>query len=102
MQIQHGDVLLERVKRLPKGATQRERGERLIIMEGEATGHHHAVEDKTSTIWEIGGQLYLEVLEPTTIVHEEHKPLPIPEGIYRIGQVKEYDYFQEMERRVVD
>ncbi len=43
-------------------------------------------------------ELYLEVLAPVTIIHDAHKPLPIPIGIYRAGRVKEYDYFAEMEQ----
>ncbi len=99
---QHGDVLLDKVNKLPNGASKQKRNGRLIVMDGEATGHAHAIEDKTSTIWELKGELYLEVTEPTTIVHEEHKPIDIPEGIYKIGRVKEYDYLQEMERHVID
>lgn len=102
-QIQHGDVLLKKIARLPKGGAEvpREAG-RIIVARGEATGHNHAIADKGATLWEFKGELYLEVTEPVTIVHDEHKPLPIPPGIYQVGAVKEYDYFAEMERRVVD
>ena len=34
--------------------------------------------------------------------YEEHKPLTIPPGVYRVGRVKEYDYFAEMERPIAD
>ena len=103
LQIQHGDVLLRGIDKLPRGATLVERkGGRLILAEGEATGHHHAVAEKAATLWEIKGELYLEALEPVTITHEEHKTLPIPAGIYQIGRVREYDYFSEMERQVRD
>jgi hypothetical protein len=36
------------------------------------------------------------------LTHEEHKPLTVPTGVYKVGRVREYDYFAEMERRVVD
>lgn len=103
MQIQQGDVLLNQIRELPQGVERVSREEGLfIIAKGEATGHHHAIADKGVTLWELKGDLYLEVSEPTTITHDEHKSLPIPEGIYHIGRVKEYDYFQEMERQVRD
>ena len=51
---------------------------------------------------ELKGDLYLEVTEPVTITHDEHKSLPIPEGIYHVGTVKEYDYFKDMVRVVSD
>jgi len=102
-QIQHGDLLLKKVAKLPKGVVKVPRVDGLLILaEGEATGHHHTVVDKPAALWELKGNLYLEATEPVTITHEEHKALPIPIGIYRVGRVKEYDYFAKMERRVVD
>jgi hypothetical protein len=101
-QLQHGDVLLSKLDRLPDGVVRQKRGNVLLVMAGEATGHNHVIKDKTSVIGELKGQLYLEVTEPTTIVHEEHKPIDIPTGIYQIGQVREYDHLQDMERKVID
>jgi len=102
IQIQHGDVLLKPVERLPKGVIQHKNNGRLVVAEGEATGHAHVITDLGAVLWELKGDLYLEVAEIVTITHEEHKPLEIPEGIYQIGRVQEYDYFQEMARRVID
>lgn len=103
MNLQHGDVLIKEVVELPKGVRKvaRENG-RIIVARGEATGHNHAIAEKGAILYELKGDLYLEVAEPVTITHEEHKPLEIPEGIYQIGRVKEYDYFQEMEHQVRD
>lgn len=107
-QIQHGDVLITKVRHLPEGATAAKRKNgRLIVAEGEATGHHHAIADKGATIWMLTKngveQIFLEVTAgQVTISHEEHKPIEIPRGVYEIGTVKEYDYFQEMERNVID
>ena len=107
MELQHGDVLIKTIKRLPAGvkSQQRENG-RLVIMHGETTGHAHTITEKGATVWILEkdgvSQMYLEVMEPVTITHEEHKAIPIPPGIYEIGQVKEYDYFQAMERKVID
>ena len=103
-QIQHGDVLLWEVNELPSGVKiiKRKNG-LLIVAEGEATGHHHAIAERGCRLYELKGDLYLEVTqEDVTITHDEHKPLPIPRGIYQIGQVKEYDHLLDMERRVVD
>lgn len=51
---------------------------------------------------ELKDELYLEVAEPVVITHDEHKAIPIPEGIYQIGRVKEHDYLLDMERQVRD
>jgi len=103
-QIQHGDVLLQRIGTLPNGAKAFKcKDGRLVVAEGEATGHNHTIVSDKAMLYELKGDLFLEVdAREVTITHEEHKPLPIPEGIYRIGRVKEYDYFAEMERRVID
>lgn len=102
-QLQHGDVLLQGVKKLPKGLSRVDRKNgQLVVAEGEATGHSHVISAEPAVLWELKGDLYLEVSEPVTITHEEHQPMDIPTGIYQIGRVKEYDYFEEMERRVVD
>ncbi len=102
-QIQHGDVLLKKVTRLPKGCEQvKARNGRLVIAEGEATGHSHTIVADRAILYELKGELYVEVLEPVTIEHQEHKALPIPEGIYQIGRVKEHDYIADMERQVRD
>ena len=38
----------------------------------------------------MGTTMYLRVLEPTRIVHEEHKPIPLDPGVYRVWQQREY------------
>ena len=100
---QHGDVLIKEVNRLPEDAkiVARSNGV-IVVMAGEVTGHRHLISQKGASLYELKGDLYLEVTKPVVINHEEHKPLWIPTGIYQIGQVKEYDYFEEMERLVVD
>jgi hypothetical protein len=102
-QIQHGDVLISKVNKLPDGAQKvsRKKGV-IVVMDGEVTGHRHTIADKGAVMYEIKEDLYLKVTEPITITHDEHKPLPIPPGIYQIGKVREYDYYSEMERKVID
>jgi hypothetical protein len=102
-QIQHGDVLIKEIGELPTGVKPvGRRNGALVIAEGEATGHHHVITAEKAFLYELKGDLFLECTESVTITHEEHKALPIPAGIYQIGRVREYDYFSEMERRVVD
>ena len=105
-QYQQGDVLLEQVARIPVGAKKRQDRGILVLMAGEATGHHHTCISDKAVMYDLTldgvTDLYLEVSEPITITHEEHKGLPLPGGIYKIGQVREFDYFQELERRVMD
>lgn len=101
-QNQQGDVLMKRVKQLPNGCkeVQRQNG-RIVVMHGEQ-GHTHAIDDVDAMFFEKDGKFYLKVTAPVSLVHEEHHTQVIEPGIWEIGQVKEYDYFQEMERTVRD
>ena len=85
----HGDVLIGRVEALPKGARQHATN---ILVRGEVTGHAHRIEQPgTSEVWEVGGVLFVKVVADTArIVHEEHKPITLPRGIYRVWQQREY------------
>ncbi len=106
MQIQQGDVLLHQVSGIPQGAVPARQQGKLVVARGEQTGHSHVIDSDKAILWSLtrngATELYLEVQAPVTIVHDEHKPLPIPPGIYRVGRVKEFDYFEEMERRIQD
>ena len=107
-QIQQGDVIIKEIDTLPVGVkpdVYRDSG-KIIIAKGEASGHDHVIESDGAELWEIqkGGaiQKYLKVSKPVTIYHDEHKPLPIPVGIYEIGRVLEYDYVSMVEHIVND
>jgi len=39
--------------------------------------------------------MFLTLDEPATLTHEEHKAIQVPPGVWEVGRVKEYDYFQE-------
>lgn len=101
---QQGDVLIEAVDSVPADAKivpAKDRG--FVLAEGEVTGHAHVI-DKVADIEfvEKGGMFYLKVKKPATVRHEEHKPITIPPGNYRVRGVREYDHFAEEARRVID
>lgn len=99
--IQQGDVLIHQITTIPAG-TQKDAGR--VLAHGEVTGHaHRLTEASDGLLIEIDGQLYLRVGEGgATITHEEHKPVELPQGDYRIGRVQEYDHFAEEAREVRD
>lgn len=45
---------------------------------------------------------HLRVVSPVMLKHEEHRPIEIAPGEYRIGIQKEYDPFEKLTRRVAD
>ena len=84
-----GDVLIESIDAIPADAELREGPP--ILAYGEATGHSHRVEaPETAQVWVLYGQLYLKLQSSATIVHDEHGPITLPAGTYRVWQQREY------------
>ena len=90
MQIRQGDVLIESGT-IPGGVTRikAKRG-RLILAEGEATGHHHSVAEQDAQMFERDGTLYLRVQTDTEVEHQEHAAIGLPAGDYRVTRQREY------------
>lgn len=95
----HGDVILQKVQSIPAGAVRRPSS---VLARGEATGHSHRIADPPSVaLYEDNGTGYLDVLTDTALlVHDEHKPIELPRGIYRFWQQREYS--PKEIRRIVD
>ena len=100
MQYRHGDVFVERVaaEAIPAEAQIRRDG---VVAYGEVTGHAHRVVD--GLLYEAAdGTVYIEAETATTLTHEEHGVIPLPAGIYRVTQQREWDPYAEAARRVID
>ena len=90
--LRQGDVLLIPIPRVPKKLTpvQPERG-RLILARGEVTGHHHNVDAGAATLGlDQGGTMYMTIEELTQIRHQEHNPITVEPGIYKVIRQREY------------
>ena len=86
---------------MPAGTpTKIEKG-RLVLAHGES-GHSHVIEDDNAELIQIGERMLLKLSKVATVNDEEHKPIRLSPGIWEIGRVREYDYFQHMTRQVVD
>ncbi len=84
-----GDVFIAPVPSIPKGAKLRPNG---VLVEGELTGHSHRVADlRTAEVLQDGDHLFLHVLaDAAAIVHQEHGPIALPRGTYRVWGQREY------------
>ena len=102
--IRQGDVFLIPVDALPSGledCTPKE--SRVVLMEGEATGHAHAFYDQPVRVYKPKGSArptYLRVVETALLRHEEHETAKVLPGIYKIPQ--QVTYTPEEIRRVAD
>ena len=104
---QQGDVLMHLVDEVPKGFDVEE-GHGNVLAEGEVTGHAHRVRGDITMFARpgFGGpeapERFMDVPKRITVTHEEHGPVELPKGTYKVEQVREYDYFSQQARRVYD
>ena len=106
-QLRQGDVLLVPTDDdLPAEARPLSRtGGRVVLAEGEATGHAHAIRSSAATLVAADGERYLRVAAPVTLDHEEHAALQVAPGVYRVVIQREYvppEVSPVAFRRVVD
>ena len=90
-----GDVLLVPIDALPDGLVPAPAapGGRLVLARGEATGHAHVINGPDVTVWAAPDdveRLYARVLTRARLVHEEHGPITVPVGCYRVVRQREY------------
>lgn len=91
-QFRQGDVLIEKVDALPQGVRAIEReGGRVILAHGEVTGHAHAIVEGGADLFEtVNGEHFLRLERPVSVRHEEHAPIPLDAGVYRVLRQREY------------
>lgn len=90
MLYRHGDVLIEKVRTMPEDSKKQQH---LVLAEGELTGHCHRIqEEDAATLYRSQSRgLFLRIDErQATVVHEEHGPIELPRGLYRVWQQREY------------
>jgi hypothetical protein len=97
--LRQGDVLLVHTDDLPSAMDDvppERRGSRLeyVLAHGEATGHAHAMvaDDRIALRRHPERGMFLIVQGwSVELRHEEHRPLPVPRGNYRIVRQRTYD-----------
>ncbi|MES2874468.1 MAG: hypothetical protein V4708_12145 [Bacteroidota bacterium] len=102
----HGDVIIFAEDKQPKGFDKMEKVKDDCVAYGEATGHAHKIfgdegsfdlrECPTTKI------RHLHVVRPVMFKHQEHSPIVVPPGHYRIGIQTEYDPYEKLSRQVID
>jgi hypothetical protein len=92
-----GDVLVVPMDPadLPAGAVSAplDRLGRFVLARGEATGHAHVVAGPGLRVFADPGEperLFVEVPTLGRITHEEHGPISLPAGSYRVIRQREY------------
>jgi len=89
-----GDVLIIAVDTAPTTVTLVPRSERgVVLAEGEVTGHAHRIPSRQAQLFRDENDVrYLRVggTAPVALQHEEHAPVQLPPGNYRIQIHTEY------------
>jgi hypothetical protein len=99
---QQGDVILKKVNILPSGEKKLISKRKMVLAEGEVTGHYHGIEETNSELFQIGDKIFLSLNDTATVTHQEHGAITLDKGVWEVGRVKEYDYFTKMVREVKD
>ena len=106
MMYRHGDLLILKVDEISKVNKREDK----ILAEGEVTGHHHQLQGNATIYGKQEGIQFVEIVDPTQLVHEEHKAIDLQPGNYKVFRQREYDYMPDLqnientnrERRVMD
>jgi hypothetical protein len=90
IQFRQGDVLLELVESAELGKEiPRDPQRGVVLAYGEATGHAHAIADSGATLYfgkdkAANADRFLRVLRPVSLRHDEHAPVALVPGLYRV------------------
>jgi F420-0:gamma-glutamyl ligase len=91
--LRQGDVLMISAE-LPKDAAEVSIKGDVILKHGEATGHMHSFRGEDAAkvrMWHAGAERYIQVLERTSLLHEEHGAVIVEPGIYYLPEQVSYE-----------
>jgi len=92
VQYRQGDVLLIPVNDVPDGSVQEStQDSRVVLAFGEVTGHAHAIDSMLAKTFQHGDQRFLVVTDGAVLRHQEHSPLNLAPGAYRVQLQREYE-----------
>jgi hypothetical protein len=103
MIFRQGDILLIRDDAAQAGAVIDRDNGRVVLAYGEATGHAHAFDVAHVTMFQPKAKARDRVLKVVGNVaylkHDEHSPIEIPPGTYRV--VRQREWSDDQEPRIV-
>ena len=95
--LRQGDVMLVKVRSVPKGAKFREADKKrgVVLAEGEVTGHAHTLPSTTVKEYVVPAELgdadrFIVVDKLSQLVHQEHAAIDVTPGTYKVIRQREY------------
>ncbi|MBI2193894.1 MAG: hypothetical protein HYU36_18105 [Planctomycetes bacterium] len=65
---------------------------RVVLADGEATGHQHVVESDSARLLEgLDGDRFLQLESEALLGHPEHREIRLPAGTFRVVRQREFD-----------
>jgi hypothetical protein len=109
--VRQGDIVLIPItkRQIPKGlaTVDRDNRGRIVLAEGETTGHAHAILENPATLFrqadldEMADRFLAVEKEGVELVHEEHGTIKLDKGNYIVRHKREY-VPREIPRAVID
>jgi hypothetical protein len=93
--VRQGDIVIRKTEKPVTGVLKEDR----IIAYGEVTGHTHTVIGDAK-VFETANQLMIDVAGTAEVIHQEHKTITLPKGIYEV--VGQREWTDANERKVTD
>lgn len=91
MQYRQGDIFLKHTSEKIENFEEIEReNERIVLAYGEVTGHAHAIKSKNAILVKANNKIFLMVLKPVELEHEEHAKINLPIGNYEVIRQRQY------------
>ena len=107
-----GDVLLREIRK-PKLNNYKSKKDNVVLALGEATGHHHTIDEDVEIYWNENDDIekfaldgtssqpiFVNIVKETSLKHQEHAPIKIDQGWYEV--IRQREYHPERIRRVQD
>jgi hypothetical protein len=100
-----GDILFTPFNGEIKGKKVKHNGS-IVLALGEKTGHKHVIEtinhDDMEAWRTIDGEFVITLKTEAQVHHNQHGTITLPAGTYVTGKEREYDWFSEAVRQVID
>ena len=61
-----------------------------VVARGEITGHTHMLETHKAAIMMLANAMYIKAWQDAQILHQEHKPVKLEKGTWRVQRQREY------------
>lgn len=104
-QYRQGDVLVQEIDAVPANAKAVSKAgkSRIILAEGEATGHHHSLDIDAADWWKDAdsSEQFVALKKKSGVKHQEHGTIELRKKAHRVVRQRTWNPLK-MARRVAD